>query len=394
MNRKIRRTAAKQLRSADVKGTDDATLQVLVDQAVSLAQSGKWPDAEKILRHLLAAAPEHPEALHMMGMVYGSTGRSNEGIELLKRATVLNPGEALYWGNLSTCYLAAYHPAEAAEAARRAVALEPGYVIAWNCLGNALTEVKDYATALEAYERVRALSGSDLGNTKHLANCQMNLGQLEQAETTLRLACGMAPDDAEILANLGAVLVARQKFPEAVSCLERAIEQEPGKFSVALHYARALIGVNETDKAIRWLRKASSMDHRSVEAWLLLGETMLSSGDAVEAKIAAKRAVELAPGDLAAQDLRRRVDQLTSAAKPTIQKPAMWDFHLGDDSLVRPASGNGLDVTFGKPEVGGTMGLDAAGMKNPAAEKKAVAKPEPASEPATGIVDLTVLKIG
>ncbi|TDQ84372.1 tetratricopeptide repeat protein [Dongia mobilis] len=379
MNRKSRRTAAKHLRTADTRRADAATSQVLIDQAVAAAQSGRWQEAEKVLRYLLSVDPDNAEALHMMGMALGSTGRATEGIDMLRRATELKPSEALYWQNLAACLLGAEQPHKAAEAARHAVTLEPGYVAAWSRLGDALAETQDFNGACGAYERVQALAGQELGNLKRIANCQMNLGRLDIAEATLKSADAMAPDDPEILANLGAVLVARSNYVDAVEVLAKAVEHDSKKFTVVYHYARALAGAGKAEPALLWARKATALEHRSLNAWVLLGKLALDLGHLAEAEVAARRATQLGPDTSEARQLNQRLKGVAPATKQT---PAYMDFHLGDPDAVAPVPGVPLNVTF----------TDAPVQKVPS--PKDPMKKDDAKAPAPdGTFDFTILKI-
>lgn len=376
MNRKARRTAEKQLRTADVKNTSKETTGILIDQAVRAAQAAQWNEAERVLNHVLAADPDNAEALHQLGMAFGNTGRAGEGLEFLKRATALKPGEALYWNNLAACYLGAGFFPEAVDAARKAVILEPGYAAAWSRLGDAYGDLRDYAKASEAYERYQTLAGSELGVQKRLANCLINLGRLDEAETYLRAAGAVAPDDTDVLSNLGNVLVARNQFAEAAVCLEKAVTASRPTSAMCFNYARALCGLNDQPAAVRWLRKATSLDHRAADAWLLLGDLCLKAGDYAEAKIAAKRVAEIIPNSPVAQDLIRRVKAVTPVAAPVPAKngAVFWDFHLGDGAANETPAAAPLDVVF----VNGPVKTEQP------------AEPKPNAE---GTFDLTILKI-
>lgn len=375
MNRKARRTAAKQLRSSDVAGTNESTVQLLIDQAVTAAQAAQWAEAERILRHVLAVDPGHAEALHLIGMTLASLGRAVEGVEFLKRATALVPNQALYWNNLSICYAAAARPGDAVEAGRKAIILEPGYAAAWSSLGDAYGDLKDYASAKEAYQRYEALAGSELGVQKRIANCFINLGELAEAETYLRAARDVAPADVDVLSNLGNVLAARGQFAEAAACLEKAVAGPKPTASMCFNYARALRGLDDRPAAIRWLRKATSLDHRAVDAWAMLADLSLKAGDLAEAKVAARRVAELVPNNPAATELMRRVKAATPAATPAPPTgPVMWDFHLGDGNAPVPAAGP-LDVVF---------------VDGPVKDEKPAAAKKPSAD---GVFDLTILKI-
>lgn len=372
MNRKTRRTAAKQLRSSDIKGTGETTQRLLIDQAVTAAQAAQWEEAERILRHILAVDPDHAEGCHLIGMALASTGRASEGVTFLRRATTLKPAEALYWNNLATCLSAASLSTEAVEAARKAVILEPGYAAAWSRLGDAYSDMKEYAKAREAYERYEALAGSEVGVQKRLANCLINLGQLGEAETYLRAAQAVVPEDIDVLSNLGNVLLARGQFAEAAICLEKAVAGPKPSATICFNYARVLKGLNDQPAAIRWLRKATSVDHRSVDAWVLLADLSLKSGDLAEAKVAARRVGELVPNHPTAKDLMRRIQAAAPAPTPVRSGPVMWDFHLGDGNAA-PATAP-LDVVF----VDGPVKTETPAEAKPTAD---------------GAFDLTILKI-
>ena len=55
---------------------------------------------EAIYRRVLAHQPDHPDALHLLGVVALQTGRSDTAIELIGRAISINAGVAEYHQNL------------------------------------------------------------------------------------------------------------------------------------------------------------------------------------------------------------------------------------------------------------------------------------------------------
>nr|WP_298683943.1 tetratricopeptide repeat protein [uncultured Dongia sp.] len=389
MNRKERRTAAKQIRTADIAGASAQTIDMIIAKAMADADAKKWAVAEKALRQVLESNPDHAEAAHQLGMMLARAGRATEGIDPLRRATELKPREALYWQNLAVCYSAIAKYSDAAEAARKAVEIDSAYGIAWDSLGDALMELKDFPGGRIAYEKSLALKGADVVTMKRLANCLMNAGELVIAEERLLEILALDPHDAEVQSNLGAVQLAQGRAQEAVVHLEAAAQKHGDRLMIAYNYARALAAVGDTEKALRWFRKATSIDHRAMGPWQHLGELQLQNGNLEEALVAAKRAVDMAPGHPSAADLLRRVQAAqnplagASIAPAAKQSPVMWDFHLGDGTAPAATPTADLMITFDNEPLNGV----AAEAKKPT-EKPA--KPDPA----TGIVDLTVLKIG
>jgi Flp pilus assembly protein TadD len=386
MNRKDRRTAAKQARSSDVKGASLEAIDLMTDRALALANAEKWDEAERILRQIVVAHPNNAESNHLLGISLGRLGRAVEGIEYLRKATDLKPAEALYWNNLAVCMIGAARHRDAAEAARRAATIDPNYSLAWDSLGDALTATQDFAEAEAAYGRSIALKGPDPTTLKRLANCQMNIGDLAGAEAGLKRVLEFDPDDMDATSNLGTVFVAMKRYDEALPYLEKAAGKKGDQFSIAYNYARALADTGQSDKAVRWFRRATSIDHRNPGPWMHLGEILLRSGELDEAIQAAKRAFELTSGAEAPRELLNRIEAVRKPATMAIstakkEAPVMWDFHLGEGAPAQPTATGGLDVTFTSEKMNG----------NAASPKPAVAKPSSTQQ---GIVDLTILKIG
>src|SRR3954469_1190705 len=116
MNRKDRRAAAKQERSGGGKATSAAQIAKL-EQAISLVIAGDLVHAEGLLDAVRKVDPHQPEANHQLGMIYARTGRTEAGIDLLRKAVEARPEESLYWNNLAAACLAIERLQEAVDAA-------------------------------------------------------------------------------------------------------------------------------------------------------------------------------------------------------------------------------------------------------------------------------------
>src|SRR5690349_12562174 len=99
MNRKERRAAAKQERAAGGKAASAGHV-AKIEKAIELAQAGELTRAEALLDPIYKADPELPEINHQLGMIYVRTGRTEPGLQLLRKAVTSRPEESLYWNNL------------------------------------------------------------------------------------------------------------------------------------------------------------------------------------------------------------------------------------------------------------------------------------------------------
>ncbi len=103
--------------------------------ARELHRAGDLAAAEPMYRRILDEEPEHPDALHLLGVVALQRGDSESAIALIERAIGARPGEAAYHGNLGNAHMALGAPAQAEAEFRRAIELDAGAVEAHFNLG-------------------------------------------------------------------------------------------------------------------------------------------------------------------------------------------------------------------------------------------------------------------
>jgi predicted O-linked N-acetylglucosamine transferase (SPINDLY family) len=171
-----------------------APLHRLLTQGLEHHRAGRWADAERLYREVLAADPANVDALHLLGMVAGEVGDLAAAVALIGRALELAPGVADFHGNLGTVHESRGDLAAAEAALRRAVALAPGTADFHSNLGNVLKAQGRLAEAVASYARALAL----------------------------------CPDHPQAHNNLGTALTAQRRFAEAAAHYRRALALDPG----------------------------------------------------------------------------------------------------------------------------------------------------------------------
>jgi Flp pilus assembly protein TadD len=311
MNRKDRRAAAKQARSGKTKGLGAAAAKI--EQAIALVQAEKIAEAEALLDSVRKVQPDDPELNHQLGMIYVRTGRSSQGQELLRKAAEARPNEALYWSNLGAAYLAVEMSESAAEASRRAVALQPGYQEALQNLAFALRDLGRHAEAIEAFEQIKQIEGLPAPCLASWGESLGLVGRFPEGERMIRRASEQAPEDASILTLLGWALVEQRNNEAARDVFRRSVEINPNQFLAAFNYGVLLLSTPDTAGALRWLRRATSIDVKSAAAWSVLAIELARHGHHEEALPAAERAARLKPGDAGIAELLNRLKRGTGA---------------------------------------------------------------------------------
>ena len=161
-------------------------------------------------------------------------GRFDEAISERRDALTLDPLSTRYITNLGEAYYFAKRYNEAIGQYRQALELDPKDALVHEWLGDAYQRVGDERGALAEW----------------------------RTALTLRGDAAVAKRISEISATRGFAAAVRAL---AQSKLERCIRQKNrGEFVPAIDYARAYISLNQAEKAIEWLEKASRERNRFV----------------------------------------------------------------------------------------------------------------------------------
>lgn len=93
--------------------------------AAEYERSKRWPEADRLLNHILAVAPNQADSLHLAGIVSFRLGRQQEALERMERAIAHGVDTPLYLRNICEVYRSLGRLDEALASAQRAAALSP-----------------------------------------------------------------------------------------------------------------------------------------------------------------------------------------------------------------------------------------------------------------------------
>jgi tetratricopeptide (TPR) repeat protein len=304
-----------------------------IPEALTLAlqhhQAGRLQSAEQIYRQILAVQPQHPDSLHLLGVILSQSGQHAAAIEHIGQAIVLRGNEACYHNNLGEAYRAASRLAEADACYQRALELSPGYVDAHNNLGVSMADQGKLEEAVACFRRALALNAEfvlahfNLGNIlqkqvklndaiacyrralelkPNYAEAYCNLGvvlkeqgKIDDAVACYRRALALRPDFAEALCNLGDALNAQGKLEEAVACCRRAVELKPDRAAAYNNLANVLWGQGRPDEAAACCAKALALSPDFAEAHNNLGNLLRDQGKLEQAVASYRKALKLKP---------------------------------------------------------------------------------------------------
>jgi len=313
-NRKERRAAAKADRGGRAKGSSTGQF-AKIEQAITLANTGDFAGAEALLDAVRRTDPKDPEMMHQLGMIHVRTGRVESGLDLLHAAVDARPGESLYWGNYAAACLAIERSDEAVRAARKAVEIDPRNFTAMQNLAFGLRDLGDRAGAARAFEAAAKIDPLEPAALITWSECLDQVGRAEDAERVLRRALDTAQDDPAILTQLGWLQMQQHNDDVARETFKRSLALNPEQFVAAYNYGVLCLRADLVEVGLRWLRRATSIEPKSIPAWHTLAMELTRHGLREEALPVAERSLRLAPKDEAIAKLVRRLKGVEEEAE-------------------------------------------------------------------------------
>lgn len=224
-------------------------------------QAGRLADAEQAYRQALEAAPDHPEALHLLGLVSYRQNRITDALRYLTAAVAQQPSAPLYWFNLGVVSQKANRREEAVTAYRKAVALNARHLEAHVNLGNVLRDQGELAGSIAAYRAALALNPTHADTHNNLGAALKELGRLDEAVASYRRALELKPTHVEALNNLGLALMEAGTLRDAVASFQQALTVMPGYQKALYNLGVAWSWAGDEAKAVDCLQQVARAKH-------------------------------------------------------------------------------------------------------------------------------------
>jgi tetratricopeptide (TPR) repeat protein len=270
-----------------------ATIFEQLTIALQHHQAGRRQAAEQMYRQILAVDPQHPDALHLLGVIAHDAGQHDVAIDHIRRAIELRDSASVFHVNLGNAYQAQARRDEAVACFQRALELNPEFPEAHCNLANTLRDQGKLAEAVESYHRALALRRNYAEAHNNLGNAWKLQGRLDEAIACYRRALEARSDYAEAHNNLGAALLARQEPDEAVASYRRAIAAKTDYVEAYYNLGIALNSQGKHDLAAACYRTAIALRPDFIAAYNNLGNTWKEQGKINDAVACYRRALEI-----------------------------------------------------------------------------------------------------
>ena len=188
-----------------------------------MVRHGRWQQADEILARVLAANPDEPDGLQLLGLVRENQGRLAEAEQLLRRSLAARPKQPHVQVHL----------------------------------GRILAEAGKHQEAIDLLQAAAQAQPDLFDAFVVLAQVQVTVGDLAAAEKNYRSALRLVPDSQVALLGLGVLLNQTRRPAEAESLLRTAAENTARPASWQAKVARKS----------RPVAGSAGQDGRGDEAW-------------------------------------------------------------------------------------------------------------------------------
>lgn len=209
--------------------------------ATALHRAGHHAEALEVYQRVLDLEPEHPDALHFMGMLAHDQGRRGDALRLICRSVELVPNHAGFRSNLGNLLLDSERFEEAEKEYREALELDPDRPDALNNYGVLCKALRRYEEAEHSLLRAIELAPDFVDARNNLAHVYFRTGRPQEAFEQSAEALSRKPRDARTREMLGYAYSRLKRFDAAAQVYREWLADEPGN-PKAIHHLAACTG--------------------------------------------------------------------------------------------------------------------------------------------------------
>ena len=233
----------------------------LFERAIEKHKNGFLDEARRIYLDIIQTYPNHPDAVHLLGVVAFQTGSFDIAIESISNAIKLSPNRADFYYNLAKAQRANGLKREALINFKKAITLKTDYLEAYLAVGSQYEEQNRKGEAIAYYHKALVIN----------------------------------PNSATTWYLLGTIHIQRKELSEAIFSYQKAIQQSPNLRQAYNGLGIAFKENDEHEKAIVVYKKAIEVSPNYSQAYYNLGYSQSKIGMHLEATESYKRALSIKP---------------------------------------------------------------------------------------------------
>ena len=204
-------------------------MDLIVKQAVTAHEEGRFEEAENLYREILKIEPKNLTANYNFSVLLHKLNRLDQAEVNYKKLIELIPDYAEAHNNLGAVLVDLDRLEEAVLSYRKTIELKPTFIQAYNNLGAALHKLGRLNEAAKNYKKAIIFNPDYHDNYFNLGITLLKLEKFEEAEINFRKAIELKPDNAEAYANLGVALKECGRLVEAIDIYSKTLRLNPNQ---------------------------------------------------------------------------------------------------------------------------------------------------------------------
>ncbi len=249
-------------------------IQRLLQKGIERHHAGDRPAASRFYRQVLEIAPQHPDALHLAGVVEFQNGNLDQAEHWINQALATAHDNVVILNNLAAVHLQKRDFAAATDVAQRSISVQSRNPDAKKHLSSALQHLGDHATAVKVATDAVNDSPDRVDLTIHLGTILLAARRVREAHDVLQNALQSGVRDPLLDLHLGASQRQLGMYREALTTLNRALAAQPDMPGALINRGNALASLNRPDAALADFQKALEKQPKSAAALNGLGKTL------------------------------------------------------------------------------------------------------------------------
>lgn len=185
---------------------------------------GNLHSAEELYHRTLTGDPNHPEALHALGVLYHQVGKNNLALDVIGKAIACNSHNSQYYYHLGIVRLALGENEAALDAFKDAIRIKSNNTEALFNSGLILKAAGQLDAAIQSYQQAARWSPGDAAIHYNLANAFLEIGHYDNAIIEYKRALELNPAYAEAFNNIGIAYKETGRVDKSIKSHEKAIK--------------------------------------------------------------------------------------------------------------------------------------------------------------------------
>ena len=251
--------------------------------------------AERLCSEILSGTPQHPDALHLLGVVRLVSGNAAAAAGLIGRALEGKPRDSALLESLGLARLAQGDGAAAETLFRQSIAGGADSGLVHMRLGMALGAQGRFPEAENAMRAAAERAPDDPDVQINLGNVFAAQGRPVEALASFRRGLALRPDSIDAHYNIGTLLKGLGRHEEAVTAYNSALALDPNNPDTLNNLGTVHEQLGRVEEAVECYRKALARDPRHVHARSNLGNALRLQGKLDEAGANCEMALAVSP---------------------------------------------------------------------------------------------------